>query len=264
MKLLLFRPAQDPARLFSAVFFLLLFIGFFHGFFGAFHGFMPEGYRFFSGTVLMHGDQIGLHVLILFIKNKEAVQRRGVAVLKKRPRLLLVKGRLSDPVLKGKVSAFHQLPARLLLCRSVNKIVGDLSFLLQFSIETEVRFIFPVLSQQGMYIVLHINFVTGIRFSCLYHIFRNLHAFTAFFSFNIAEEARGFYQNARPFLFFPRNGPGAEKCSDALDKGPGAENLRAGPLGVSCYTKRKIVVLRYSLSGPKTAEGKSGSFAVSG
>ena len=165
-------------------------------------GSVPDLHRFLSGLVLVHGDQIRLHVLILFIKNEIPVQRRGITVFKKSPCLFFVEGHLANSALKGKVSAFHQLPARFLFCRAVNKIIGNFSFLLPFPIKAEIRFIFPVLGEQGMYIVFHVNFMAGVRFPRLYHILRNLHAVTAFFSFNITEEVRAFYQNLRPIQFF--------------------------------------------------------------
>ena len=142
---------------------------------------MPDLHRFLPGLVLVHGDQIGLHVLILLIKNEITVQRRGITVFKKGPCLLFIEGHLADSALKGKISAFHQFPARLLLCRAVNKVIGNFSFLLPLPVKTEIRFIFPVLGEQGMYIILHVNFMTGVRLPRLYHILRNLHAVTAFF-----------------------------------------------------------------------------------
>ena len=147
----------------------------------------------------MYRNQVRLHVLILFIKNKVAFQRGCIAVFKKKPGFFIIIGRLTDSALFCKISSRCDLPSRAFLGRTINKIVTDIPFLLCFAIEAEIRraACIPALGQISMYVVFYVYFVTGVHVACLHYIFRYLHTATAFFSFNIAEKGRIFWRNTR-------------------------------------------------------------------
>ena len=135
----------------------------------------------------MHGNQIGLHVLILFIENKISIQGTGIAIFKKKPFFFSRERSFPHPLLPGKIAIFHDFPSRFLNGRSIQEIIGNLPFRLFSSVKAEIRLFILILHKQGMYIIFYVYFMIKIRFSCLYHVLRNLHVHTAFFSFNIAE-----------------------------------------------------------------------------
>ena len=198
----------------------------------------PDLLHGFPGLVLVYRYKIGLHILILLIKNKIAFQRGGIAVFKKKPGFLFIHRSLPDSDLSGKISSCRHFPSGSFFCRTINKIVPDFSFCLRFSIQAEIRGLVPtpVLGKICIYVVFYVYFVTGVHVACLYHIFRNLHTATAFFSFNIAKKGRTFWRNARQWLYSFRQKTVYKKPE------PHRMQILAFRL-IFFYSKRKMVTL---------------------